>query len=84
MQINCQTQANCQTQEVQSFLAVKDNEFSNKKVYIAIGYLKADNEKLLIKYAEGQGLFVIKAVGDSAKLVNSPQTFKPKQVNLNL
>ncbi len=70
--------------KVQSFLAIKDNEFSNKKVYIAIGYLKADNEKLLIEYAEGQGLFVIKAVGDSAKLVNSPQTFKPKQVNLNL
>ena len=70
--------------KVQSFLAIKDNEFSNKKVYIAIGYLKADNEKLLIKYAERQGLFVIKAVGDSAKLVNSPQTFKPKQVNLNL
>ena len=70
--------------KVQSFLAIKDNGFSNKKVYIAIGYLKADNEKLLIKYAEGQGLFVIKAVGDSAKLVNSPQTFKPKQVNLNL
>ena len=70
--------------KVQKFLSIKDNEFSNKKVYIAIGYLKADNEKLLIKYAEGQGLFVIKAVGDSAKLVNSPQTFKPKQVNLNL
>ncbi len=70
--------------KVQNFLAIKDNGFSNKKVYIAIGYLKADNEKLLIKYAEGQGLFVIKAVGDSAKLVNSPQTFKPKQLNLNV
>ena len=70
--------------KVQKFLSIKDNEFSNKKVYIAIGYLKADNEKLLIKYAEGQGLFVIKAVGDSAKLVNSPQTFKPKQLNLNV
>ena len=70
--------------KVQNFLAIKNNIFSNKKVYIAIGYLKADNEKLLIKYTEGQGLFVIKAVGDSAKLVNSPQVFKPKQLNLNL
>ena len=70
--------------KVQKFLAIKNNEFSNKKVYIAIGYLKAENEKLLIKHAEKLGLFVIKAIGDSAKLVNSSQTFSPKQLNLNV
>ena len=68
-------------ERVKKFLAIKNNEFANKKVYIAIGYLKAENEKHLIKYAEKLGLFVIKAAGDNAVLVNSPQTFKPQQFN---
>ena len=68
-------------ERVKKFLAIKNNEFANKKVYIAIGYLKAENEKNLIGYAENLGLFVIKAAGDNAVLINSLQTFKPQQFN---
>jgi len=50
-------------------------EYSGKNILGAIAYIHV-NEKAEI-YAESKGLFVIRAVGKSAKLINSP-SFKPK------
>ena len=49
--------------------------FKKEKVYGAVAYLNCD--KRADKLAEEQGLFVIKAVGDSAHIVNKSE-FKPK------
>ena len=49
--------------------------YENKTVYGAMAYLKSDAEAAL--FAERQGLFVIRATGDSASLTNKPN-FKPK------
>ena len=49
--------------------------YKNETIYGAIAYLKSDAEAVL--FAERQGLFVIRAMGDNASLVNKP-TFKPK------
>ncbi len=49
--------------------------YAGKKVYGAIAYLKA-NEGTDI-YSEKQGLFVIKATGNSASITNK-KSFKPK------
>ena len=46
-----------------------------RKLYGAVAYLKAEGKA--VGFAEEQGLFVIKAVGDSAHLVNKAN-FKPK------
>ncbi|MCY4513274.1 MAG: hypothetical protein OXB86_06265 [Bdellovibrionales bacterium] len=49
--------------------------YKNETIYGAVAYLKSDAEAAA--FAERQGLFVIRATGDSASLVNKP-TFKPK------
>ena len=50
-------------------------EYRDKKIYGAVAYLRF--EEAAIKYAENQGLFVIKAVGDSASLINGSD-FQPR------
>ena len=50
-------------------------EFKGKKIYGAAAYLKADQSSNT--YAERQGLFVIRAAGNSASITNAPN-FKPK------
>ncbi len=49
--------------------------YKTETVYGAVAYLKSEGEAH--SYAEKQGLFVIKATGDSASLVNK-ENFKPK------
>lgn len=53
-------------------------EYKGKKVYGAIAYLKADESSA--KRAERQGLFVIRATGSSASIINK-KDFKPKAFN---
>ena len=50
-------------------------DFKGKTVYGAVAYLRAEEEAA--RYAERQGLFVIKATGSSASIVNK-KDFKPK------
>ena len=50
-------------------------DYKNKKVYGAVAYLKAHQSSHV--YAERKGLFVIRAVGDSAFIINE-KSFKPK------
>ena len=45
-------------------------EYQGMKVYGAIAYLRADESA--IRQAQNQGMFVIKAVGDSAQIINPP------------
>ena len=45
------------------------------KIYGAVAYLRSDSEADL--FAQRQGLFVIRATGDSASIINS-KDFKPK------
>lgn len=49
--------------------------YKGKAIYGAVAYLRAEEEAN--KYAEKQGLFVIRATGDSASLINK-KDFKPK------
>jgi len=50
-------------------------EYKGKKVYGAVAYLRADENSA--KHAEKQGLFVIRATGNSASIINK-KDFKPK------
>ena len=50
-------------------------DFKGKTVYGAVAYLRAEEESA--RYAERQGLFVIKATGSSASIANK-KDFKPK------
>ena len=50
-------------------------KYQDCRIYGAVAYLKAEEEASL--YAQKQGLFVIRATGSSASIVN-PQTFRPK------
>ena len=50
-------------------------EYSDHTVYGAVAYLKSDSEAHI--FSERQGLFVVKATGDSASLINK-QDFRPK------
>ena len=50
-------------------------DYKNKKIYGAVAYLKAQQHSQV--YAEKKGLFVIRAVGDSAFIINE-KSFKPK------
>ena len=45
-----------------------------RTIYGAVAYLRAEEEAN--KYAERQGLFVIRATGDSASIINK-KDFKP-------
>ena len=49
--------------------------YKGKTIYGAVAYLRAEEEAN--KYAERQGLFVIRATGDSASIINK-KDFKPK------
>ena len=48
--------------------------YRDNTIYGAVAYLKAD--ATVTKYAERQGLFVVRATGDSASIINA-QDFKP-------
>ena len=50
-------------------------EYANKKVYGAVAFIVADSGS--DKYSENQKVFVIRATGDSASIVND-QDFKPR------
>ena len=45
-------------------------EYQGMKIYGAVAYLRADESA--IRQAQNQGMFVIKAVGDSAQIINPP------------
>ena len=49
--------------------------YKNETVYGAVAYLRSESKAPL--FAEKQGLFVIRATGDSASLINQ-KNFKPK------
>ena len=49
--------------------------YKEKKIYGAVAYLKADQGSA--RYAEKQGLFVIRATGSSSSIINK-KDFKPK------
>ena len=49
--------------------------YKNKIIYGAVAYLRSDAEAPV--FAERQGLFVIRATGDSASIINK-KNFKPK------
>ena len=53
---------------------VYEPRYRGEKIYGAAAYLKADGA--VAKYAERQGLFVIRATGDSASIINA-QDFRP-------
>ncbi len=44
------------------------HEYKNYKIYGALAYLKSNEEST--KFAERQGLFVIKATGDTSRIIN--------------
>ena len=50
-------------------------KYKNDKLYGAVAYLKADQGSA--RYAEKQGLFVIRATGSSSSIINK-KDFKPK------
>ncbi len=50
-------------------------EYANKSIYGAVAYLRSDSKAHV--FAQRQGLFVIRATGDSASLINT-KDFKPK------
>lgn len=51
------------------------SQYKSHIVYGAVAYLKSESEAHL--FAERQGLFVIRATGDSANIINR-ESFKPK------
>ena len=50
-------------------------EYKGKRIYGAVAYLRVDENSA--KHAEKQGLFVIKATGNSASIINK-KDFEPK------
>ncbi len=50
-------------------------EYRERRIYGAVAYLKSDAS--VTKYAERRGLFVIRATGNSASIVNEP-AFEPR------
>ena len=50
-------------------------EYKGKTIYGAVAYLRSDEHST--KHAEKQGLFVIRATGNSASIINK-KDFKPK------
>ncbi len=50
-------------------------DFRGRRIYGAVAYLQADES--VVRYAERRGLFVIRATGNSASIVN-PDDFKPR------
>ena len=72
------------TKDVNSFLEKLQNfimffpQFKNYKVYGAVAYLKVTQSA--DKFAMKQGLFVIRATGDSGEILNKKGAFKPKVI----
>lgn len=60
--------------KLKSFTTWK-SEYKGKTIYGAIAYLRSDEHST--KHAEKQGLFVIRATGNSASIINK-KSFKPK------
>ncbi|MCY4643615.1 MAG: hypothetical protein OXB88_03265 [Bacteriovoracales bacterium] len=50
-------------------------EYSNKRLYGAVAYLRADSQS--DEYSKNKKLFVIKATGNSSSIIN-PKGFKPR------
>ncbi len=50
-------------------------EYRERRIYGAVAYLKSDAS--VTKYADRRGLFVIRATGNSASIVNEPD-FEPR------
>jgi len=50
-------------------------KYTDHKIYGAVAYLKADEQSDI--YSESKGLWVIRATGDSASIINR-ENFKPK------
>ncbi len=51
-------------------------DYKDKKIYGAVAYLKVDSQADI--YAENQGLFVIRATGNSSSIINA-ENFTPVQ-----
>ena len=51
------------------------HQYADKKIYGAVAYLKANSGSA--KFSERKGLFVIRATGSSASIINE-EKFKPK------
>ena len=72
------------TKDVNNFLEKLQNftmffpQFKNYKVYGAVAYLKVTQSA--DKFAMKQGLFVIRATGDSGEILNKKGAFKPKVI----
>ena len=62
------------TNKIKSFTTWK-SEYKGKTIYGAVAYLRSDEHST--KHAEKQGLFVIRATGNSASIINK-KDFKPK------
>ena len=62
------------TNKIKSFTTWK-SEYKGKTIYGAVAYLRSDEHST--KYAERQGLFVIRATGSRASIINK-KSFKPK------
>ncbi|RME15932.1 MAG: hypothetical protein D6799_05450 [Bacteroidetes bacterium] len=54
-------------------------EYKNRKIYGAVAYIRTHPETT--KYAYRKGLFVIRAVGENAKILNDSK-FKPQNFNI--
>lgn len=65
---------NCFLEDMKKFNS-RISIFKNQIIYGAVAYLKTEKEA--IKYAENQGLFVIKATEKNASIINK-KDFKPK------
>ena len=72
------------TKDVNNFLEKLQNftmffpQFKNYKVYGAVAYLKVTQSA--DKFAMKQGLFVIRATGDSGEILNKKGAFEPKVI----
>ena len=62
------------TKKIKSFTTWRP-EYKGKTIYGAVAYLRSDEHST--KHAEKQGLFVIRATGNSASIINK-KGFKPK------
>ena len=77
----CEVKTTLKLNDVKSFIKKLEcfdlwkPKYKGTKIYGSVAYLKTDQGS--VRYAEKQGLFVIKAVGGSASIVNQVH-FKPK------
>ncbi|GAB4201013.1 MAG: hypothetical protein Fur0023_04960 [Bacteroidia bacterium] len=55
-------------------------EYKDRKIYGAVAYIKSGSEAT--RYAYKKGLFVIRSVGENAKILNDDK-FKPHNFNMS-